>query len=98
MELQVPVVRQRALFINFNAVECMIPQPRCYSISISNDGANPSDPLLFVPFDSVCNACNTNDTRCIKRVHLIKRVNCKLYEVHCSYKIRRFNCTNDLNS
>ena len=63
-------VRVPALFINFNAVECPLPDIHSYLIYVSNNGIDNSDPLLYIPFDSVCHMCSTNDTRCTKRVGL----------------------------
>lgn len=59
---------RKAVFINFNAVECAVPVVRSYLISISNDGVNHSQPLIFIPFDSACSNCNIFNTSCTKIV------------------------------
>jgi hypothetical protein len=61
----------RATFINFNAVQCVVPSVRSYLITVSNNRENYSDPLLFIPFDPACNACYMTNTTCTKKVHVI---------------------------
>ena len=60
----------KALYLDFNAVECPLPDIQPYLVSVSNDGVadHASNPLLFVPFDSACYACSTNTTTCHKLV------------------------------
>lgn len=59
------VKKEKAIFVTFNAVECVIPQPyRSYLIYISNDGdyTSRSNPLPFVPYNPDCRTCTISQT------------------------------------
>ena len=55
-------IKEKGIFVNFNAVECPIKRRISYLVFISNDGqaTTVSNPLPFVPYDSRCMECNTS--------------------------------------
>ncbi|ESN95271.1 hypothetical protein HELRODRAFT_179612 [Helobdella robusta] len=59
--------KRKAIFISTYAAECPLPEVKSYLISVSNDGEHDSDPLLFMPYDSVCNRCDIHKLSCRKK-------------------------------
>ena len=62
------VIKVAATFINFNTLTCNAVGDNSFTIAVSNNGVNTSQPLSFYIFNSNCVVCDAASDTCLFEV------------------------------
>ena len=63
-----------ATFLNSESVICHMDTPRTANITVSYGGERASEAVLYVVYDSFCQACDEQTLVCVERVKFTRQV------------------------